>query len=1026
MMPGETVPGQNQAWNLVRKLGEGDAGEVYLVESLLERRTAILKRPHRTSFTTDAIRQATQIEREGQILSSLAGLGLTSLGRNVQAGYVYAPALLDRSKAGTEYSERYFIVISKASGFDLNSLARTVHFGASYPADNTAAQLSEAEHLVFKRLSEGSLVPDLILLRAISGMLHFFERIHGAQTNGSLSGILWNDVKPEHIFWDPLQRCFTLIDWGNAQQLEADGATKDRRYSRLQDYRQFVQEIGRFLADAAPVLYGRLKWPNDISPTGLYSETIQALNEKTGELLAEKEEALRLLRQEEQELLAGPPGEPQFKRLAIVQSQIIQNGELPDFDGARRFYLVLAQDLAAIHELGEFRSLCEHAAQSPIFEAVKWRLLGRISELPVVEAGSYHILVAGLSDDWPAVLWDLRRAALSDPEPLWWDEAAGEVRQLELKNGSEHRTALPLTPLVALHRLAHALQALAMQDSFPRPASTPVDSEANATNNHNDICAQLSKTLREGPLARWRELEPDPPNSGLDYLEIETLLDEIQECLPESVIALERALNQPRAQVKIILSAWENQEFETARRGLRRLLLWDPDRRRILTTDRAIQRAPIWLAELRQGPPESQDLLEFITRLEYSGRELRNQVGAAPWLDLFLNALAALRKGRQPFDLLLESPELRSELAWLRAYEHELSENILSGTPGPTSLERLPETAETLAPTLQGRQESSLGEGRPIWLNDPLDTWASEARGSSARVFQGSLRSADGHLYQTAIKIMRPDRLEYALPLFREEVLVLHAMQDVPGVNRLYECGFIHLDADQTLPAEDRHISAGELSGMALRFGPDTRTSFLRELEGRASQGWLPYLALEKRERAENLLLSCDTSYTAGRLLPLMDGLRIAIQSCEILSAAHARNIVYRDHKILHYYWHAASNGVMLIDWNVARLHPNGLAPGDIQFDLVQFAARALHYMLTGRPAPGALPLGPNRPEEIEAAARSYGAQWTYDDQRLPQSLKEILERALASEYKDAQHLKEDLLLLFQQLSEVLEERETP
>jgi hypothetical protein len=82
--------------------------------------------------------------------------------------------------------------------------------------------------------------------------------------------------------------------------------------------------------------------------------------------------------------------------------------------------------------------------------------------------------------------------------------------------------------------------------------------------------------------------------------------------------------------------------------------------------------------------------------------------------------------------------------------------------------------------------------------------------------------------------------------------------------------------------------------------------------------------------------------------------------------------------------------------------------------------------MLTGRPAPGALPLGPNRPEEIEAAAHSYGAQWTYDDQRLPQSLKEILERALASEYKDAQHLKEDLLLLFQQLSEVLEERETP
>ena len=93
----------------------------------------------------------------------------------------------------------------------------------------------------------------------------------------------------------------------------------------------------------------------------------------------------------------------------------------------------------------------------------------------------------------------------------------------------------------------------------------------------------------------------------------------------------------------------------------------------------------------------------------------------------------------------------------------------------------------------------------------------------------------------------------------------------------------------------------------------------------------------------------------------------------------------------------------------------------DVQFDLVQFSARALHHILTGRPAPGALPLGPNRPDEIESAARSYDAQWTYDDQRLPQSLRDILERALIGEYQSATPLREDLYVIFQKLSVLLQ-----
>jgi hypothetical protein len=284
----------------------------------------------------------------------------------------------------------------------------------------------------------------------------------------------------------------------------------------------------------------------------------------------------------------------------------------------------------------------------------------------------------------------------------------------------------------------------------------------------------------------------------------------------------------------------------------------------------------------------------------------------------------------------------------------------------------------------------------------------------------GSLRGLSNQMHKAAMKIMRPDSVEYALPLFQEEARVLTLLRDVPGISPLLECGFIRLEKGQALPPEDRRATALDLSGSAIRFGLDTIHNFLEDLENKTLQGWLPYLALGIQPRANNLLLRCDTGYTRGRFLPTIEGLRMAIQICDILEAAHARNIVYRDHKILHYYWQEEYNGVFMIDWNIARRFPEGLSNSDTQFDLVQFGARALHYILTGRPAPGALPLGPNRPEEIEAAARSYEVQWTYDDQRLPNEIKEILETVLAGQYNETKRLRGDLNQIFLRLSELI------
>ena len=120
----DSVAGQLRGWRLIKKIGEGDAGEVFLVESITDHFVAILKRPNRLAFTTDILRQSSQINQEGRILHSLEGVELASHGVKIRT-----PKVLDLSKPGSEYSERTFIVIEMAPGINLDTFAKVIQFG---------------------------------------------------------------------------------------------------------------------------------------------------------------------------------------------------------------------------------------------------------------------------------------------------------------------------------------------------------------------------------------------------------------------------------------------------------------------------------------------------------------------------------------------------------------------------------------------------------------------------------------------------------------------------------------------------------------------------------------------------------------------------------------------------------------------------------------------------------------------------------------------------------------------------------
>ncbi len=1011
----EAIQGQRQSWNLIKKLGEGDAGEVYLVESILDNQRAIVKRPRRGSFFSDILRQASQIKTEGSILRGLSRAAFPN-----QSLHLNIPTLIDQNRSEYDLGEQTFIIIEQAGGLDLKLLSQVIRFG---PASIQALPTNPESTFLIQQWSQFSEFPAQLLVRILLGVFNLLETIHTTEIRneqGTQSGVIWNDVKPEHLYWNPLGIRLTVIDWGNSQFLESDGVTKDRHYSALDDFRQFIQEMGSFVSEANPDLYTRLEWPENTANGDIDEHTIQPLKEKLASLHEIDSEHLQELRRQEVDLYGiSRPELEQIVQYEELQRQLAAYGDMPDNFSAINFMIKAALQMAAEYRLAEFQKVCENAARLPATSSDKWKLLNEIAAVAKQTADTDDLtqiafsnsLSAGVAGDWTAALWELFARLGEGPRPAWWETISQNVRKVCL--GLEPEA---LSPYTVFTRLYYTLQAEVTKQGDGR---LRVAAEGMGNNGqelgifHWQACEELIAAIREEVIKKWKEIEPCPPNSDISYSEVDSVIDQIENLIPGSRENIEKSLTQPKAQVDLVLNAWEHKDFELARRGLRSILVWDPDRARLFTAEKAIGAAPQWLARVRRGAGKDEPFYDYLTSVELAGRTLRNQVGPSKWLDETLEAFKRLRRGTRSVDLMIEYPEIMPDLPWLN--EHQ-SREILS-LPHTRSITPERDNAKyTPSKITEGVVEEKFGPNQSMALAKPLDTWMPEARGSSARVFAGNLRNLAKQPLSFAFKIMRPDQLDYALPLFNEEIQILTILRDVPGITPLVECGFIKIEDGQALPSDESHASAEELCGQVIHYGAEQAQNFLASMDRQISAGWLPYLALVRRNQEYNLLRYCDASSTHGWFLTLRDGLVLSLQICDILQFAHDRNIVYRDHKILHYYWDVDAHGVAVIDWNIAKRQPQGLSEAEKQFDLVQFGARALHHIFTGRPALGSLPLGPNRPEEIEKASTHYPVNWTYDDERLPNQLRTILEQTLNQGYTQVRNIRQDLLGIYQQL----------
>lgn len=330
-------------------------------------------------------------------------------------------------------------------------------------------------------------------------------------------------------------------------------------------------------------------------------------------------------------------------------------------------------------------------------------------------------------------------------------------------------------------------------------------------------------------------------------------------------------------------------------------------------------------------------------------------------------------------------------------------------------------------------REEKLDARSGLFLAEPLDTWLTanhqdyaipEAGGSSARVFL--MKTAAGKLpwdYEPAFKVMRHDKLAYAIPLFKEEYRILGGLQGLHGLTPMLHSGFFKPLDGLAWPSEIAPLSktmenqgqASRMSGTLAIFEPDETDQVLEEFDERIADGWLPFVILERRWE-DNLYLVSDAGYTRGDFihnLSMRQVLDIASQMVSILGQAHARGATYLDHKLLHYYWNDVREKVIMIDWNIGHWTPDDFKTEVQAADMIQFSSRALHHLFTGRQAPGTVAVGPNRPEDIANSPSHYKASYSYDVQkRLNQDEMAFLDQALDGAFKTPEAMAESIAVL--------------
>ena len=589
-----TVQGKSNTWRLSdNPIGSGDAGEVFAVTcSDPPEMTGVLKKPARIATGGTLQRQAGQIAQEGLALARLNGLPDCK---------AHPPRLLDQAPDFTNGTANFFIVSETASG------------------ENLAEMLNQT------RINNKPF-PRRVIITVLDSLFDLFARAHRA-------GILWNDVKLDHIYWHNRTGDVAVIDWGNAVFLEEETSGHRRILPRWEDYRQLVDTMGGFLQQNAPELYDDLGWA-EFQGQELNLTSVSVLARR----IAYQQEVVALRVMEFQALIKVIlSDEPSLEGLKSIQNYQIILEQI----GAPWYS---SDVLNYARRLVECQLADEDRASAVRTTTIVWDLFGESLNLPwhllkeyfqqttlLTQAHLPELTKFTFAERWSEVLWSLALIARGQEDAPWWNRLIPVIRQKALGVASP-----------APYQLAESVLAWAVAQGE--------DSQVDQLNHI---------------LIKWRTKGEDLSVSPFDY----ELLDLIRgkSNLPRRIQSdLKQAFAAGEEAIRGLFQVWVNPEWDAFPKALRRILGWDPDRWGILYLAEVIDEFQAWMQQLYNGPQPNDEITTFIDAMLAEVPPIDRLLGSAPWLNTMLNALKSIRYGAPIRDF---RPAVQTWYPWLLSIE---------------------------------------------------------------------------------------------------------------------------------------------------------------------------------------------------------------------------------------------------------------------------------------------------------------------------------------------------------------------
>ena len=606
--------GKRQVWEKIGYLGSGDSGELYSVRGQHTGEIGVLKHPGANEID----RQALEIECEGEILHRLISIRFVERGEKNWELAVRAVRLLDSAPSSFQQTREFFVVTELAPGFDFLQLQKI----------RENPNLAQGKHPFLDAFTHLDSFPSLLLCRAAYGVARYLESIHQLRADlqtDKIKGIIWNDVKPEHIFWNPEAHEFVLIDWAHSQFLGKDGVSSDRLYSIDQDWEQLVKMFRGYFDKHGKAIRPSIDWPAKPTWSSDWSLEIGRLMPQFERVINAELQGLSELRNKEETVLRKEfPSSKDLYELDEIHSKLISYGEVNITSGMGMF---LENMLASSLEAGNFVDYLRAyslAREVPGINLTQWDLMEQIARSSIHgELGEQYERVkeAVYRSDWHSVLW-LLGDALPDNKDEWYRLSR------QVRNRIDTVRHNPETPLDVL-----------------RDLQSSIGKQYKSLEGIPDRMFEMG--MLEMKQKRLAEVDQawSARFGGIDYTNDIELVRMAMTDYPEHWLRFDRAITPPNQQAKRLLGNWEKRSFKDVERALEDLMIWDPDRRRIWGVKKHVENVQTILEEIRgTTTPEKAEAL----RLRML--EMQDDIGQAQWLDRNISALKELSaKGKEGF-----------------------------------------------------------------------------------------------------------------------------------------------------------------------------------------------------------------------------------------------------------------------------------------------------------------------------------------------------------------------------------------